>query len=110
MKKVGVKQRLAPVRLCFLIVPDDETSFTQAIEIAFSLWGGMYCPILPFFKDLPLEFRKEFGIPITTESFYRNTLENYDVDAIIIDDKLDRNVVGQVIKNRIILTIAEFLN
>lgn len=108
MKQVGINQRVTPIKLCFLIVPDSESSFTNAVEIACGLWGGLFCPILPFYEELPHDFRSEYCINISTSQFYRNSLENYDVDAVIIDKELDKVVVEKIVTSRIVLTVTEF--
>lgn len=109
MKQVGINQRVTPIKLCFLIMPDSESSFMQAAEIACGLWGGLFCPILPFYETLPGDFRNEYGIEIPTGQFYWNSLENYDVDAVVIDDDIDRAVVTKIVTSRIILTVTELI-
>lgn len=107
---IGINQTAAPIRLCFLIKPDSETSFLEAVKLAYSSWGGIYSPILAFYEELPIDYRKEFGIAISTEAYYKNTLDNYDVDAIIIENDIDRKLVERWSNERAVITVDEYLD
>ena len=48
-----VRQTSRPIRLCFLIRPTDKAALKQAVQIATSLWGGIYCFILPLISSRP---------------------------------------------------------
>ena len=48
-----VNVKLRPIKLAFLVNPEDKVSLQQAIEINTFLWGGMYNPIIPTYKELP---------------------------------------------------------
>lgn len=108
--KVGINQRVGPIRLCFLILPESEDSFHEAIQAAFSTWGGIFSPILPFYEELPKKYRFEFQIHISTQAFYKNAFENYDVDVVVVDKKINRQLVEKIAEGRTILFIDEFVN
>lgn len=108
--KVGINQKVAPVRLCFLIVPDSAASFVTTMEAAFGVWGGIFSPILPFYEEFPIAFRQEFSVAIQTKDFYRNTFENYDVDAIIYDGNLPHEKVQTIAGGRPVVSLDTFVD
>lgn len=107
---IGVNQTVSPLKFCFLIEPNSESKFEQAIKIAFSFWGGIYSPILPFYKDLPKEIKKEYAITYEAFDYYKNTIDNYDPDIILFDNSLDVDFIKTVIGDRTLITIEDFLS
>src|ERR1700749_5033120 len=107
--KVGVNQMITPVR-CFLIIqPDNEDRFRRAMQLAYSLWGGIFSPIIPFYKDLPLRFRAEFRIGVPTDIFYKNTIENYDPDIILYDEDINEEDIKGLVGEREFTAINQYL-
>lgn len=106
--KVGITQKAAPIRLCFLILPDSKESLINAMQNAFNYWGGLFSPILPFYEELPSSFRREFAIPISTNAFYQNSFENFDVDVIIYDQQINKHHVEKISGERAILSSEDF--
>ena len=49
-----VNVRLRPIKLAFLVHPNDKASLLKAIEINTFLWGGIYNP-----KDRGFEFNEQ---------------------------------------------------
>lgn len=43
--------RLRPVRLAFLVPPDDVNLVARVAQLSTCLWGGRYNPIIPFFEE-----------------------------------------------------------
>ncbi|MDR3473587.1 MAG: hypothetical protein P4M09_18165 [Devosia sp.] len=41
---------LRPVRLGFLVPPDDVSVVSRVARLASCVWGGRFCPIIPFFE------------------------------------------------------------
>lgn len=108
--KVGLNQKTSPIRHCFFVLPGNLDSFNQAVDIAFSTWGGITAPILPFYEELPDNYRAEFLIDISTANYYRNTLANYDIDIIIYDNALDRKLLDLLGLEIPIVSVDEFIN
>lgn len=48
---VDIKVR--PLKLAFLVQPNSIKQIRQAFQIASTLWGGSYCPIIPLYKSSP---------------------------------------------------------
>ena len=53
MSQIDVSIKLRPIRFLFLVSPTDIKSLQKIFEINTCLWGGMYNPIIPFFKRVP---------------------------------------------------------
>ena len=54
----SINIKLRPIKLGFLVNPNDKKSLMRAIEINSMLWGGSYNPIIPTFKKIPASGRK----------------------------------------------------
>ncbi|MCM2313913.1 MAG: hypothetical protein NDJ92_02010 [Thermoanaerobaculia bacterium] len=52
MESLTVRQRLRPLRFCFVIRPDDQDGFLRAAALNTVLWGGIYNPIVPCSPNL----------------------------------------------------------
>ena len=55
-----VNVRLRPIKLAFLVNPNDKNSLLKAIEINTFLWGGMYNPIIPTYRRLPPKWEEKW--------------------------------------------------
>ena len=111
---VGINQKIAPIRFCFLIVPHNEERLIRAMEVAFSIWGGINSPILPYYPDLPDDYRLRHNIEVETMDFYRNAIENYDPDVILVDEDIDiasvQPLVGERQVDRIVLYLDKIIH
>ena len=53
MNNIRVDIRLRPIRFGFLVRPDDKKKVIEIFRINTCLWGGIFNPIIPFFKRVP---------------------------------------------------------
>ena len=53
MNNIRVDIRLRPIRFGFLVRPDDKENILEIFRINTCLWGGIFNPIIPFFKRVP---------------------------------------------------------
>jgi len=49
-RAVTIRQRLRPLRLAFLVRPDDKDALRRVFQINTAMWGGMFNPIIPFVR------------------------------------------------------------
>ena len=79
-----VEIKLRPIKSAFLVNPEDKVSLQQAIEINTFLWGGMYNPIIPTYKELPTEWQDApfVGNP-SPQELVSGYLDNFDPDYVI---------------------------
>lgn len=105
---IGVNQKSSPIKFCFLVKPNSKLNFERAIKVAFSLWGGIYAPILPLYKNMPGSYRKEYDIALATKDYYKNSINNYDPDIILYDKELDVEYINELIDSRTVIKIDDF--
>ena len=53
MNNIRVDIRLRPIRFGFLVRPNDKENILEIFRINTCLWGGIFNPIIPFFKRVP---------------------------------------------------------
>lgn len=53
MGSINLNIRLRPIRFAFLVRPDDKKRILEIFRINTCLWGGIFNPLVPFFKRLP---------------------------------------------------------
>ena len=79
-----VNVKLRPIKLAFLVNPEDKESLLKAIEINTFLWGGMYNPIIPTYKELPATWQ---DVPIvgspSAQELVSGYLDNFDPDYVV---------------------------
>jgi hypothetical protein len=51
MARFSGSVRLRPVRVAFLVPPDDLNLVARVAQLSACLWGGRYNPIIPFFEE-----------------------------------------------------------
>ena len=83
MTRGTVKVKLRPIKLAFLVNPNDKESLLKAIEINTFLWGGMYNPIIPTYRRIPSKWKDDpFEIP-SAKSVVSGYLDNFDPDYVV---------------------------
>ena len=83
MTRGTVKVKLRPIKLAFLVHPNDKESLLKAIEINTFLWGGMYNPIIPTYKRIPPNWE---GLPsknLSAKNVVSGYLDNFDPDYVV---------------------------
>src|SRR3989337_1669257 len=78
---VEIKAR--PLKLACLIDPNDVAQVRQAIQLACSLWGGCFYPIIPLYKRMPGSWReKPFRTP-SAKKVILGSIEAFDPDILV---------------------------
>ena len=83
MVRGTVNVRLRPIKLAFLVHPNDKESLLKAIEINTFLWGGTFNPIIPTYRRIPKDW--EYG-PFENpdaQSVLSGYLNNFDPDYVV---------------------------
>jgi hypothetical protein len=73
---------LRPLRIAFVVPPNDRTSIYNAMRINSYVWGGHYNPIIPLFRKLP-SWLPKWNRPRTSAAFFRSYLELFDPDFVV---------------------------
>ncbi|WPU96411.1 hypothetical protein SNE25_12865 [Mucilaginibacter sabulilitoris] len=106
----GINQKATPIRYFFLIQPERQDRFQRAVQIAFSVWGGVNAPVFSYYGELPPAYRYEFQIDLPTLDYYRNTIENFDPDTIIYDEDITEAAVSAIAGERKCISIESYLS
>ena len=84
MTRGTVKVKLRPIRLAFLVNPKDKESLLKAIKINTFLWGGMYNPIIPTYKQISSKWKKfPYEKNLSAKSVVSGYLDNFDPDYVV---------------------------
>lgn len=70
------------MKFAFLVDYNNVQQIREAIQLSTSLWGGAYCPIIPFFKRKPKSWREKTG-RASAEEISRGLIEAYDPDILV---------------------------
>lgn len=55
----SVAFKARPIRLAYLVEPNDTTHVREAIRLSSTLWGGAHFPMIPYSKRLPASWREK---------------------------------------------------
>jgi hypothetical protein len=80
---VDVTQNLRPLKLAYIVRPNDMASLRKVIETNCFLWGARYNPILPLYKRKPIYLKENYRINKINELLYGN-LRFFEPDFIVI--------------------------
>lgn len=82
-RTITISQRLRPVRLAFLVKPTDKASLRRAFQINTCLWGGIFNPIIPFFRRTPKWWADEPPRLPSASSIQAGYLDNFEPDYAV---------------------------
>ncbi|HEC64356.1 MAG TPA: hypothetical protein ENI23_03585 [bacterium] len=85
--KITIVKKLRPIRLAFLVAKDDKKTLREVFRINTCLWGGIYNPIIPFFRRPPKNWDdRRFRRP-SASSILKGYIDAFDPDYIVVKDK-----------------------
>ena len=56
---VSIETRTRPIRLAFLVDPDNFEQVAEAVRLSSTLWGGLYFPIIELHETVPANWKEE---------------------------------------------------
>ena len=83
MTRGTVNVKLRPIKLAFLVNPNDKKSLLKAIEINTFLWGGTYNPIIPTYKRISPKWKVSLFDSPSAKSVVSGYLDNFDPDYVV---------------------------
>ena len=78
-----VSVKLRPIKLAFLVSPNDKDSLLKAIEINTFLWGGIYNPIIPTYRGIPRNWMYPLPEDRGAQSVLSGYLDNFNPDYVV---------------------------
>jgi len=83
--RITVDCRLRPIRLAFLVKPNDRDTLQRVFEVNTCLWGGCFNPIIPAFKQTPSWWDSKHSRP-PARDIVRGYIDAFEPDFIVADD------------------------
>jgi len=80
---------LRPIRIAFLVDPNDRKAILRAIRINTCLWGGIYNPIVPVFKRLLKVWADDKINRLSYRSIINGYIDAFDPDYFVVMGNLD---------------------
>ncbi len=82
----SINIKLRPIKIAFLVKPNDPAGVLEAIQLSSLLWGGIYNPIVPVAKRIPAAWtRKErfTGFQSNAKKITLGYLDTFDPDYFL---------------------------
>ena len=94
MSTIFLNNYLQPKKLGFLISPNNLNQLQNAISITSCLWGGMYNPLIPFFKRKPRDkFIWDDQIDFGKDTIFNKYMNLFDPDELVITNDLKKEKI-----------------
>jgi hypothetical protein len=78
---IDIKTR--PLKIAYLVDPNNAKQTREAIRISSTLWGGDYFPIIPLYKRMPSTWREKLIKTPSAKSVILGYVEAFDPDIFI---------------------------
>ena len=85
-QRITVQRRLRPLRLAFLVQPNDRKALTRVFEINTCLWGGRHNAIVPVFQRTPEWWADKPLKPPKAADIVLGYLDAFEPDFIVAMD------------------------
>ena len=101
--------RLRPIKLAFLVEPNDRKAIFEAIQISSFLWGGIYNPIIPVFSRTPAVWKKGDLIShYTGKEILEGYLETFNPDYVVPLGRCTKKKLD--LRNREVISASDVLS
>ena len=104
----NISLKLRPIKLAFLVEPNDSAALQEAIQISSFLWGGFYNPIIPCFKRVPQNWQELKLKKISPAAIIQGYLDAFDPDFLVPLGKCVDSTYP--VGNRKIITVTDILS
>jgi hypothetical protein len=75
--------KVRPIKLAFIVEPNNADQVRDAIRLSSSLWGGMYFPIIPLYKRMPSTWEDKPIAAPPAKKVIQGYLDAFDPDALV---------------------------
>ena len=87
MSEISTTVSLRPVRIGFLVRPTDFASVRKVMQYSTCIWGGVYNPIIPVFRNPPSEWKPEPFDRLRGLSIAKGYLKFFEPDVYVEAEK-----------------------
>ena len=89
----SLKLKMRPIRIGFLVNPNNNEDIQKAIHANSLLWGGMFNPIIPCYKKLPKNWEEYKSKRSTASKIISGYIEGFDPDYLVnVSDVLIKQI------------------
>ncbi|QSR86637.1 hypothetical protein EM20IM_09175 [Candidatus Methylacidiphilum infernorum] len=92
---------LRPTKLAFVVDPEEEGDFNRAIQASLLLWGGIYNPIIPAYKNLPYYWSDPYIPNLSADIVCKGYIRHFDPDIVVLCGNIAESQVPEHVKHRI---------
>jgi hypothetical protein len=79
----SIELKVRPIKLAYLVDPNNQKQVRKAIQISSSLWGGTYFPIIALHRTMPKTWRNgPMRVPKANDVI-RGYIESFDPDILV---------------------------
>ena len=107
MGRVAVKVKLRPVRMAFLVKPNDGKALLQVLRVNSSLWGGKFNPIIPYFKKTPAWWDRHHRSSERAGQILNGYLDRFEPDFLVETESGMASTLG--FNSKRILNVSDVL-
>ena len=79
----NVDIKVRPLKLAYLVDPNDKDQVRDAIRLSSTLWGGFYFPILTLHRRMPKTWRESHAKTPEAKKVMLGYLEAFDPDVLV---------------------------
>jgi hypothetical protein len=83
MGDFSVNVRLRPIRFAFMVSPEDMPSLHRIFEVNTCLWGGVFNPIIPVFKRVPVWWERQGPRFESAKQIINGYLDYFEPDLVV---------------------------
>jgi hypothetical protein len=94
MDDLSVNVRLRPIRFAFMVRPEDGTNLRKIFHVNTCLWGGVYNPIIPFFRRVPAWWERHGFRFESAKQIVNGYLDYFEPDFVVEATKGIANGLG----------------
>jgi hypothetical protein len=87
--------KVRPVKLAFIVEPNNTDQIRNAIRLSSSLWGGTYFPIIPLYERMPSTWEDKPIAPPPAKKVIQGYLDAFDPDALVQFSKTVPNFISE---------------
>lgn len=88
MINISAKLHLRPIRIGFLVRPNDRNSIRKIMRLSSCLWGGLYNPIIPAIKRMPIDWREAKLLKqMSGEEIVKGYIDFFEPDVYVEAEK-----------------------
>lgn len=108
MRSISSNIRCRPIRLAFLVRPNNPSDFKKAIEANTVLWGGVYNPIIPYYKHITPIWQDKFSSNLTAKDIIKGYILNFQPDYLV--KTFDVDLPEDIFPNKRVLELKDVIN